>query len=145
MKHSKAFITALALLPLATTVAAPSPAEAKPRCKLYSKIINGPGKNEIASARVCRNNDDEWTFKKLSGSHKARAKLAEHIYEDLWKKGYGILIDYIDPYDHHYDRNDRYHAANYGGYKHAKRHAYIHHPYHYAKYKARKRYERCDD
>ena len=91
MKHLKAFITALALLPLATA-AAPSTAEAKPRCKLYTKVINGPGKNEIASARVCRNNDDEWTFKKLSGTHHARAKLAEHIYEDLWDKGYGILV-----------------------------------------------------
>jgi len=144
MKYSKSFMTALALLPLATTVAAPSTAKAKPSCKTYTKSISGYGKRETAYARVCRNHKDEWTFKRLSGSHKARAKLAEHIYEDLWEKGYGILVDYIDPYDHHYDRNDRYHAANYGHYKRTKRHAHKHTPYHYAKYKKRKRYERCD-
>ena len=144
MKHSKAFITALALLPLATA-AAPSTAEAKPRCKTYTKVISGPGKNDIATARVCRNNDDEWTFKKLTGSHHARAKLAEQIYEDLWKKRYGILIDYIDPYEYHYDRHDRYYAARYSPHYRTKRYVANNYPYHYAKYKKRQRDRDCDD
>ena len=142
MKFSKPFLLALAALPLATTMA-PAEAEAKPRCKLYNKVVSGSNGTDVASARVCRNNDDEWTFKKINGTSYARAKLAEHIYDDLWKKGYGVLVDYIAYDDRYYDRRypryyRDYYAARYDRYDYYR-------PYGHAKHHKHKHGKKCDD
>ncbi|MFK7840080.1 MAG: hypothetical protein AB8B83_07080 [Bdellovibrionales bacterium] len=134
MTFSKPFIIALAALPLATATI--NSAEAKPRCKNYKTVVNGPGKNYIASARVCRNEYDEWHFKRLTGPYKAREKLVKRVYHDLLNKEYGVLVGY----GQYYDDRDYRHSHN----------TYSQRPYRQSSYKQRhrysnqKRYPKCD-
>ena len=101
MRFSKTFMTALAALPLV----APSEAEALQKCKTYTKQISTDGRRDFAYAKACRMDNGVWEIVKLTAKrHETRNILAEHIYDDLFDKGYDVLVDA------RYDR-DRYHTG----------------------------------
>lgn len=107
MKFSKTFMTALAMLPLATLD--PSPAEAGQRCKTYTKTIKIDGHREIGYGKACQLKNGQWEVVKISGSYEGRDYIKHYIADDLYDRGYE-LAEYNSPGTRH---NDGYHNARY--------------------------------
>ncbi len=143
MKHKVLLIAALAALPLLV----PVKAEARDRCKQYTKTIRIDGVLEIGYGKACKHGDT-WEIVKLSGPYEARERVKERIYDDLYDDDdYRVAIadrDYDYPQTH-YRRHVKYskpyyysHAYDHGKYSRAKKH----HKKHYKKkhYKKHKKY-----
>lgn len=126
MKHKIFLIAALAALPLAI----PANAEAGERCKTYTKHVRIDGRLEVGYGKACLS-DGVWRIVKLSGHNKARERIVERIYDDLYDDDVRVVIvdrDYHGPrpyYSTHVSYSKPYyyrHAYDYGRYKHAKKH-----------------------
>jgi hypothetical protein len=103
MKRKFILVAALAALPLIS----PGKAEAREYCREYTKTIRIGGQVEIGYGQACKRGGDTWEIVKLSGPGHARGAVRERIYDDLYDRGYRVIV--VNDYDHpHYDRRVRY-------------------------------------
>lgn len=122
-------IAALAALPMIV----PAQAEAREKCKQYTKTIRIDGSLELGVGKACRNENGSWRIVSLKGPYEAQQRLKHHIYDDLHNDGYKVVVIY-DDHDTHYYKPHYYRSA------------YYHAPHYYSKKaykKARHHYKQC--
>lgn len=70
----------------------PQTAEAYERCKTYSKTIWIDGQRETGYGKACEQHDGAWKIVKVSGSPEARYVMRERIYDDLYDRGFQLVV-----------------------------------------------------
>lgn len=144
MKHNKlALVAAMAALP------AFSPGEAEAgSCKQYTKTIRIDGRLEVGVGQACERHDGDWEIVSLKGPYQIQERLRHDIYDDLYDRGYRVIVvnnygyarpyyrtRYVDYYrsspayfgfyfgDYDNDRDDHHHK-HYKNYGHSDHHGH---------------------
>lgn len=93
---------------LAAMVAAPllMPTEAlADRCKQYTKTIRIDGVLEVGVGKACERRDGDWEIISLKGPWEIQNRLRDDIYDDLYDRGFRVMVvnnyGYSRPYYHH--------------------------------------------